>query len=171
MAEVSGLEVRAATPADWPAIWSVFRAVVATGDTYTYPPDITEGAAKTAWLHDGTGRTVTYVALVGDDVIGTALLKPNQPGLGDHVANAGWMIAPAHAGRGHGRAFADVVIAEARRLGFEAMQFNAVVASNERAVNLWTSLGFEVVGTVPGAFRHSTGGRTDLLIMHCVLAE
>jgi len=168
---VPGIEVRAARPADWPAIWSIFRSVVATGDTYTYPPDIAEDDAKAAWLHDGAGRTVTYVARSGDDVIGTALLKPNLAGLGDHVANAGWMVDPAHAGRGHGRAFAEAVIAEARRLGFEAMQFNAVVASNERAVNLWTSLGFEVIGTVPGAFRHTANGPTDLLIMHRFLAE
>jgi L-amino acid N-acyltransferase YncA len=160
------LEVRAASTADWPDIWSIFRAVVATGDTYAYPPDIAEDDARAAWLHVDEGRTVTYVALVDGAVVGTALLKPNLPGLGDHVANAGWMVAPDRAGRGLGRAFASAVIDEARALGFRAMQFNAVVATNARALALWRSLGFEIVGTVPGAFRHVVHGPVDLHVMH-----
>ena len=166
--------MRPAVEADWPAIWSIFRAVVAGGDTYAYSPDITEGEARTTWLHVSAGSSAarvacTYVAVLDDAVVGTALLKPNLPGLGDHVANAGWMIDPALIGRGLGRTFAEAVIDEARQAGYEAMQFNAVVATNERAVNLWRSLGFETIGAVPGAFRHATDGPTDLLIMHRLL--
>ena len=165
------LVVRPAVEADWPAIWRIFRAVVAAGETYSYAPDITEDEARTTWLHVAAGSSAgrvacTYVAVLGGEIVGTALVKPNLPGLGDHVANAGWMIEPALTGRGLGRAFAEAVIGEARQAGYEAMQFNAVVATNDRAVTLWRSLGFETIGTVPGAFRHTTQGPTDLLIMH-----
>ena len=157
---------RRAVEGDWPAVWRVFRDVVATGDTYAYPPDITVADARAAWWHVDEPTTVTFVADVDGDVVGTALVKPNLPGLGDHVANAGWMVHPDAAGRGIGRAFAEYVLAEAAQLGFTGMQFNAVVASNERALGLWRSLGFATIGTVPGAFRHATLGPTDLHIMY-----
>ncbi|MDW3213159.1 MAG: GNAT family N-acetyltransferase [Ilumatobacteraceae bacterium] len=166
MAPGSQLTVRRAVADDWPAIWAIFRAVVAGGDTYAYPADIDEDAARTVWLHLDEGRTVTFVAEADGAVVGTALLKPNLPGLGDHVANAGWMVDPERAGQGIGRVFALGVIQEARELGFRAMQFNAVVATNERALALWRSLGFAVVGTIPAAFRHSAEGETDLCIMY-----
>jgi len=104
----------------------------------------------------GTGNSV-YVAISGDQVVATAYCKSNLPGLGDHVANAGWMVAPAYQGRGVGRALAQFVLDRARDQGFEAMQFNAVVSTNKSAMALWRSLGFEIVGTVPDAFRHPAG--------------
>lgn len=127
---------------DWPAIWPIFRAVVSTGDTYAYPPDIGADEAEALWMHDGTNRQVTFVADIDGHAVATAYLRPNQPGLGDHVANAGWMVAPEAAGRGIGRRFATHVIDQARRLEFTAMQFNAVVAANTGAIALWESLGF-----------------------------
>lgn len=154
---------------DWPNIWPIFRDVVAAGDTYPYLPDISESAARTAWLSNRASRRVTYVAELEGVIVGTAYLKPNQVGLGDHVANAGWMIAPAESGHGIGRLFALYILEEAARLGYRAMQFNAVVATNERALRLWTSMGFEIVGTVPDAFRHATNGPTDIHIMYKTL--
>jgi L-amino acid N-acyltransferase YncA len=151
---------------DWPQIWPIFRAVVAGGDTYPYLPDISESDARAAWLSNRATRRVTYVAEIDDVIVGTAYLRPNQIGLGDHVANAGWMIDPAEAGHGIGRLFALFILDEAKRLGYQAMQFNAVVATNERAIRLWTSMGFAIVGTVPDAFRHATNGLTDIHIMY-----
>ena len=151
---------------DWPDIWPIFHAVVSAADTYPYPPDISEGDARTAWLSNRAARRITYVAEVDDVIVGTAYLRPNQPGLGDHVANAGWMIAPSASGQGIGRLFALYILEEAVRLGYQAMQFNAVVATNERALRLWTSMGFDIVGTVPDAFRHATNGPTDIHIMY-----
>lgn len=152
---------------DWDQIWEIFRDVVGSGDTYAYSPDIAEGTAREAWMGRGR-RNVTFVARAGepDSVVGTAILRPNQPGLGDHVANAGWMIAPEWQGRGIGRRFASFVLDEARQRGFTAMQFNSVVATNASAIRLWESLGFDVVGRVPDAFRHEQLGLTDLLIMY-----
>lgn len=162
----TAIECRLARPEDWNVIWPILSAVVGGGDTYTYPPDISEVDARSAWMLDGPGRAATYVASADARVLGTAYLKANQPGLGDHVANAGWMVAPSAAGRGIGRALADHVLAEARRFGFEAMQFNAVVATNTRAIGLWESMGFTIVGTVPNAFRHSVEGLVPVHIMY-----
>jgi L-amino acid N-acyltransferase YncA len=151
---------------DWPNIWPIFHAVVSAGYTYPYLPDISESAARAAWLSNRASRRITYVVEVDDVIVGTAYLRPNQVGLGDHVANAGWMIAPSASGHGIGRLFALYILEEAARLGYRAMQFNAVVATNERALRLWTSMGFEIVGTVPDAFRNATNGLTDIHIMY-----
>ena len=160
------LDFRLADSADWPGIWPVFRDVTASGETYAYPPGIAEASARVAWMLDPSGRQGTHVAEENGQIVATAYLKPNQSGLGDHVANAGWMVDPRSSGRGIGRAFAEYVIEEARRLRFTAMQFNAVVATNTHAIALWESLGFETVGRVPRAFRHTRLGPTDTLIMY-----
>lgn len=137
------------------------HTVASEGDTYPYPPDITEAQARSLWMFNGDDRRFTYVAVLDGSVVGTAYLKPNRMGLGDHVANAGWMIAPEASGQGIGRRFAVHVIEEAEHLGFTGMQFNAVVSTNTRPIALWESMGFGIVGTVPRAFRMSP---RDLLL-------
>lgn len=160
------LRCRPATDSDWPTIWPIVRSVIAAGDTYTYPPDMTEEAARAVWLLDGRPRRVTYVATLGGEVVATARLRPNLDGPGDHVANGSWMVRPDMAGRGIGRRFGEFVIDEARRLGFHGMQFNAVVADNAAAIALWTALGFEIVGTVPDAFRSPVDGLVAIHVMY-----
>jgi GNAT superfamily N-acetyltransferase len=157
--------IRAATPEDWPAIWRIVAPIVAAGETFCWDRETSEADARAMWLHDPPGRTVVAV---DDDgaVVGTAETHPNHGGGGAHVANAGFMVDPAHAGRGVGRELAAHVIAQARDDGYAAMQFNAVVETNSRAVGLWRSLGFEVLATVPGAFRHPTAGDVGLHVMH-----
>lgn len=153
---------------DWPQIWPIVREVIATGDTYPYPPELPESGARAIWMKEGPGEA-TFLARSGDHVLATAYVKPNQPGLGDHIANAGWMVAPADRGRGVGRRFAEYVMDQARQLGYHGMQFNAVVATNTGAVALWESLGFEIVGTVPDAFRHSSHGLVPVHVMYRAL--
>lgn len=145
-----------AGPNDWAQIWPIVRDVIAGGDTYPYPPDMTETEARATWMKDGR-REATFVARIGEAVVASAYLRPNQPGMGDHVANAGWMVASEHRGHGVGRRFAEYVIDQARERGYLGMQFNSVVATNTGAIALWESLGFEIVGTVPDAFRHPSG--------------
>ncbi|AHG93047.1 GCN5-related N-acetyltransferase (plasmid) [Gemmatirosa kalamazoonensis] len=159
----AGILIRPATDGDWPAIWSIFHAVVSRGDTYTYAPDSSEADARRLWMGPGVS---TFVAVDGADVVGTYVLKPNQPGLGAHVANAGYMVRPGAFGRGIGWAMGVHSLDAARSAGFRAMQFNAVVSTNDRAVALWRRLGFVVVGTIPAGFRHAVHGYVDLYVMH-----
>jgi len=163
--------IRLATAQDWAAIWPIWRAVVGTGETYTWDPATDEATARRIW----TGLPgAVYVVERPDPtgvprVVASARLAPNQPGLGAHVANAAFMVAPESAGAGIGRRLAEHVLEQARLRGYVAMQFNAVVETNAAAVALWRSLGFTIIGTVPGAFRHPTAGPVGLHVMHRAL--
>jgi L-amino acid N-acyltransferase YncA len=157
------ISLREAVAEDWPRIWPIFKTVIATGDTYTIPPEATEAEAQAYWF--GKALAV-YVAEVDNQLVGTYCLRYCLPGLGAHVANAGYMVAPSHFGHGIGSRMCEHSIQEARRKGFEAMQFNAVVSTNERAVATWKRHGFTVIGTVPRGYRHKTLGLVDLYIMH-----
>ncbi len=157
------LEIRTATDADWPRIWPIWREVVAAGDTYVWR-DATEDEARELWMLPPPAEVL--VALDADRVVGTAEIRPNQVGRGSHVANASFMDDPAAGGRGIGRALGEAVLDRARATGYRAMQFNAVVATNTRALALWRSLGFAEVGRIPGAFSHASAGDVDLIVMH-----
>jgi L-amino acid N-acyltransferase YncA len=156
------LNIRPATEADHDPIWRIFHDVVATGDTYAFDPQTTRDDALGYWFR---ADTQTYVTESSGSIIGTYVLRPNQSGGGSHVANAAFMVALSGRGRGVGRAMAEHSLEEARRLGFRAMQFNFVISTNESAVHLWKQLGFQIVGTLPGAFRHPENGYVDAYIM------
>ncbi|MEP6696480.1 MAG: GNAT family N-acetyltransferase [Pseudonocardiales bacterium] len=157
--------IRDATAEDWAAIWPFFQAIVAAQETYSYDPDMSGEQARDLWLPAPPGRTVVAVDDSGT-VLGSAKMNPNQLGPGAHVASASFMVDPAQAGRGVGRALGEHVLKWARNEGYRAMQFNAVVETNTRAVALWRSLGFGVIGTVPEAFHHPTKGYVGLHVMH-----
>jgi L-amino acid N-acyltransferase YncA len=156
------LTIRPASDDDHDAIWNIFHEVVATGDTYAFDPQISRAEALAYWF--GT-KTSSYVAEKAEKILGTYILKPNQPGAGSHVANAAFMVGANARGHGVGRAMAEHCLSEARRLGFRAMQFNFVVSTNESAIRLWRQLGFQTVGTLPGAFRHAKKGYVDVYVM------
>jgi L-amino acid N-acyltransferase YncA len=162
------LTIREATTQDQDAVWAIFQEVIATGDTYVFDPATPRDEALAYWFQPAARP---YVAVSGERVVGTYILRPNQPGLGAHVANAAFMVAESAHGLGVGHAMGEHCLAEARRLGFRAMQFNFVVSTNAKAVRLWERLGFQVVGTLPGAFRHSTHGFVDAFVMFRSLTE
>ncbi|HTS22523.1 MAG TPA: GNAT family N-acetyltransferase [Casimicrobiaceae bacterium] len=155
-------QIREAHPSDDESIWQIFHAVVAQGDTYALDPRIRRDEALGYWLNPAHR---CFVAESQAAVVGTYILRANQAGPGAHVANAGFMVAPGARGLGVGRAMGEHCLIQARRLGFRAMQFNFVVSTNERAVRLWQQLGFEIVGTLPGAFRHPGRGFVDAYVM------
>lgn len=160
---IDGLVIRVLRPDEFELAWPIFSAVIAAGDTYSYAPDMTLEAARDLWT---TAPARTYLAERAGEAVGCYLLKPNQPGLGDHVANAGYMVAPAARGQGIASALCEHSMTAARQAGFTAMQYNFVVASNTGAIRLWQRHGFQIVGQVPGAFRHRTLGPTDIHVMH-----
>jgi len=157
------MQIREATDGDWAQIWPFLRDIVAAGETYTWPRDVTQERARGMWMATPPARTV--VAVDGDIVLGTAKMGANHMGPAAHIASASFMVHPDHGGRGVGRALGTHVLEQARADGFRAMQFNAVVATNTRAVGLWQSLGFDIVATLPEGFRHPTEGYVGLHIM------
>ncbi|MCA1720399.1 MAG: GNAT family N-acetyltransferase [Actinobacteria bacterium] len=155
--------IRDATEGDWSAMYGIFTAVVQEGRTYAYPEDLASDAARDLWMMNPPGRTV--VAVDGDVVLGTATMTTNRPGRGSHVATGSFMVSPVARRRGVGRALGEYVVDWATDAGYRGIQFNAVVENNGAAVRLWQSLGFEIIGTVPGAFRHADGGYVGLHVM------
>ena len=157
------IKIRPATDADHDAIWKIFHEIVAAGDTYAFDPKMSREEALAYWFRSSTR---TYVAEEDGGVVGTYILRPNQSGPGSHVANAAFMVARDAEGAGVGRRMAEHCLTEARRMGFRAMQFNFVVSTNTRAIHLWDQLGFKIVGTLPGAFRHPEKGYVDVYVMY-----
>lgn len=158
--------IRQAEEVDWPALWPILREAFAGGDAYPFPPDIGENDAHRAWM---IVPEATFVAEEAGEILGTYYLKPNQPGLGAHVCNAGYIVSAAARRRGVGRSLCVHSLEEARRRGYRAMQFNLVVSTNEGAVRLWQAMGFTIVGTLPGAFRHAQRGYVDAFAMYQTL--
>lgn len=156
--------IRPARDDDWPRIWPFFDATVQAGETYAFPLDLTEETGRGWWMESPPGLTV--VLEEAGTLLGSAKMGPNRPGRGDHVGTASFMVAPEARGRGVGRRLGEHVVQWHRDQGFRAIQFNAVVETNTAAVALWRSLGFTVVGTVPGAFRSATHGYVGLHVMH-----
>lgn len=154
--------IRPATLADHAAIWSILEPVIRTGETYALPRDMTREAALSYWT--GADRE-TFVAEDEGRIVGTYYLRANQQGGGAHVANCGYVTANDATGKGIARQMCEHSLDHARGRGFRAMQFNFVVSTNKRAVRLWQSLGFEIVGRLPEAFRHPHLGTVDALVM------
>lgn len=154
--------IRPATQDDAAAIWTILEPVIRAGETYTLDRDMAEDAAIAYWF--GADKAV-FVAEADGVILGTYYLRANQAGGGAHVCNCGYMTGAAATGRGVARAMALHSFDEARARGFRAMQYNFVVASNTRAVGLWQSLGFAIVGRLPAAFDHPALGSVDALVM------
>lgn len=155
--------IRKANESDFDDIWCIFHQIVRKGETYAYDPETTREQAHSIWMSDAV---LTYVACLDEEVVGTYVLRANQPGLCSHVANAGYMVKDDHNGKGIGRLMCEHSMARAREMGFLAMQFNMVVSTNEAAVTLWKKMGFAIVGIVPKAFRLRERDIVDAFIMH-----
>ncbi|MEL7334389.1 MAG: GNAT family N-acetyltransferase [Cyanobacteria bacterium J06560_2] len=155
---------RAYESTDWHAVWKIIEPVFREGKTYAFSPHISEAEAHKAWIER---PVATYVAVSdADHILGTYYIKPNQPTLGAHVCNCGYIVGEAARGKGVASAMCEHSQREAVRLGFKAMQFNLVVATNTGAIRLWHKLGFETVGVLPEAFHHATAGFVDAFVMY-----
>jgi L-amino acid N-acyltransferase YncA len=163
-----GFQIRKANSTDFEEIGSIFNEIVRQGDTYAYSPGTGKTEAFEIWM---ATPTATYVVLDEHKILGTYYIKPNQPGLGAHVCNAGYMVSRNARRRGIGRAMCEHSQSEARKLGFRAMQYNLVVSTNKGAIILWQELGFTIIGTLPRAFRHKELGFVDAVVMYKLLVN
>ena len=156
-------EIRNANAEDCDQIWEIIKEVISKGDTYVFDPYSSKETMLNYWY--GRDRH-TYVAIDEEKIVGTFMIRDNQPGLGAHVANGSYMVSQAASGKGIGKKMGEFSLAEARRLGYKAMQFNIVIKSNVRAVHLWQNLGFKIIGEIPDAFNHKQNGLTNAYIMY-----
>ena len=158
------LKIRPIEETDWEATWRIIEPVFRAGETYPFSSEITMDEACNVWV---SLPTATFVVVdEKDEILGTYYIKPNQPGHGSHVCNCGYIVAERARGRGIASQMCEHSQQEAKAHGFRAMQYNLVVSTNERAIRLWKKHGFDVVGTLPGAFRHPKLGFTDAYVMH-----
>jgi ribosomal protein S18 acetylase RimI-like enzyme len=161
------IAIRKARNDDRDEIWAILEPMIRAGETYTLPRDMAREEALDYWFFGGHHEV--FVAEDGGRVVGTYFLQANQRGGGAHVANCGYVTATSNEGKGVARAMCAHSLEHAKKRGFRAMQFNSVVASNERAVELWKSMGFETVGRLPGAFLHPVKGYVDAYVMYRLL--
>ena len=157
------MQIRISQPDDADSIWAILEPTIRAGETYTLPRDMSRQEALAYWF---APQHEVFVAQADAQILGTYFLQPNQQGGGSHVANCGYVTAPWATGRGVARAMCAHSLERARERGFRAMQFNFVVSTNDRAVALWRSFGFEIVGRLPGAFHHPTAGLVDAFVMY-----
>lgn len=154
--------IRRARPEDAAAIRSIILPTIRAGETYSLDPDMSEADALSYWL---SSDKVTFVAEEDGVVFGTYYIRANQGGGGAHVCNCGYMVAANATGRGIARQMGAHSLRYAKDCGYRAMQFNFVVSTNARAVRLWQSLGFDIAGRLPEAFKHPEHGFVDALVM------
>ncbi len=156
------MTIRETTESDWPHVWALFQSVAASGDVFAYDESTTEATARKLWFD---APATCFVCEEDGRFAGTYYVRPNHPGRGAHVANAGYMVSPDFRGRGLAVAMCQHSLETAKTLGFTAMQFNFVVSANVSAVRAWERCGFAAVGRLPGAFRHKEHGFVDALVM------
>ena len=158
------MEIRKYREDDWSQVWPIIESVFRAGETYTFSPDITEQEAHNVWIQL---PKETYVATDrNNSIVGTYYIKPNQPALGSHVCNCGYIVAESARGQGVASRMCEHSQKMAVKLGFRAMQYNLVVSTNKGAIRLWEKLGFQVIGTLPKAFNSNSSGYVDALIMY-----
>ena len=157
------MNIREVIDGDFDDIWPIFHAIVNKGDTYAYPRDTNKEQAQNLWLEM---PLITYVVEKNSVILGTYFIKTNQTGAGEHVCNCGYMVAPAAQGQGLATLMCQHSQRQALELGYKAMQFNFVAASNTGALKLWQKLGFATVGCLPKAFLHPQLGYINAMVMY-----
>lgn len=157
--------IRAARLEDFEEIYDIFQNVLEEGETYSYTLEEMTPERSLAYFISAPG-TECYVADSDGKVAGVAAIRPNRTGRAGHVANASFIVHPGFRRRGIARELGKFALKRARKTGYKAMQFNFVVSVNRVAVELWESLGFIIVGTIPKGFNHAKKGLVDVYIMH-----
>jgi len=158
------MEIRKYKQSDWNQIWKIIKPVFRSGETYAYSPEITEKDAHAVWIK-APEETYVFVS-ENNKIIGTYFIKANQPGLGSHVCNCGYIVSEEERGHGVASRMCEHSQEIAMKLSFKAMQYNLVVSTNKYAINVWTNHGFQTIGVLPKAFRSKKYGYVDALVMY-----
>ncbi len=156
------MKIREATPKDYDAIWEIFKKVIKTGDTYVFDPKTQKKDLTKHWF---ASYMKTYVVEENNKILGTYIIKPNQIDLGSHICNCSYMVDPDSQGKGIGKILCEHSLKNAKEIGYKAMQFNSVVSTNIPAIKLWEKYNFEIIGTIPKGYKHSSLGYVDAYIM------
>ncbi|MBQ4818921.1 GNAT family N-acetyltransferase [Aquimarina sp. MMG016] len=156
------MKIREARLDDEDSIWEIFKSVIKTGDTYVFDPKTKKESLSKLWF---ASYMQTYVLEENDKILGTYIIKPNQIDLGSHIANCSYMVHPNAQGKGVGKMLCEHSLELAKKVGYKAIQFNIVVSTNTPAIRLWKKYGFEIIGTIPKGFKHSSLGYVDAYIM------
>lgn len=159
--------IRKATTKDLEGIWKIFEIVVKAGDTFAFSPDTTFADLQKLWFAPGMN---TFVVEESGKITGSYFIKPNQPGLGSHIANCGYMVDPKERGKGIAGQMCTHSVQVAKELGYKGIQYNLVVSTNIKAVKLWERSGFKIIGTIPGGFNHLEFGYVDAYIMFLAIS-
>ncbi len=157
------MNIREAILDDHTAVWKIFKSVIETGENFVFDPKTKKESLGRLWFGDSMK---TYVVVEDTKILGSYYIKPNQPGLGSHIANCGYMVNTNSLGKGVGKLMCAHSIENSTKMGYKAIQFNMVVSSNKIAVKLWESFGFKIIGTIPDGFKHAKKGYVDTYIMH-----
>jgi GNAT superfamily N-acetyltransferase len=157
------IQIRKSNSTDANEIWDILKPIIHKGDSFVFSPQSTKEEILSYWFHKSK---YTYTAMLEGKIVGTFFIQDNQPGLGSHIANAGYATSPKAFGQGIGKQMGIFSLQEARRLGYKAMQFNIVVKTNEGAVKLWENIGFKIIGEIPEAFQHQSLGLVSAYVMY-----
>ncbi|SHE32542.1 GNAT family N-acetyltransferase [Vibrio gazogenes] len=155
--------IREITKSEFESFWPTFSSVIQAQETYAFDPNMTLEEAFVLWYEI---PLQAYAFIENDVVLGTYYIKPNALGPSRHICNCGYMVSGAARGKGIARQMCEHSQQKALELGFNAMQFNSVVSTNEIAVRLWQKLGFTIIGTIPKAYQHAQLGFVDSYIMY-----
>jgi len=155
--------IKQATNRDFDEIWSILHETFLTGDTYAFSPDMSKDEGRRLWMET---PLATYVVIKEDRIVGTYFIKQNQPGLGSHICNAGYVVRKDARGEGIGKILCEHSLKEAKSFGFKGMQYNFVVSTNKPAIDLWEKCGFSIAGTLHNAYNHKEKGFVDAYVMY-----
>jgi len=162
------IKIRKVKATDHDQVWDILKDIIRKGNVFAHPVSSSKEKMIGYWCN---ADKHVYVAIEEGEIAGTFFIQDNQPGLGSHIANAGYAVSEKKTGKGIGKYMGEYSLVEAKRLGYTAMQFNLVVKSNNAAVKLWKKIGFEIIGEIPDAFNHSENGLTNAYIMYRKLVK
>jgi L-amino acid N-acyltransferase YncA len=159
------IEIRKYRNADLEAMVNIWNSVVEDGMAFPQTEPLNWEEAKTFFA----AQSFSAVAEADGEICGLYILHPNNVGRCGHIANASYAVKVSARGLGAGRKLVGHSLEQGRALGFKILQFNAVVCSNIRAIELYRDMGFVGLGTIPGGFFNKDRRYEDIQLFYHTL--